>query len=109
MLMKVLNRTRKVPPCITREPLLDVSVDELVKAQGDIYEPSGRLSGLSASDDDDMEVTDLSQSSSDHLQISPQVIVSFLHETFRQWNVIIHKHFPELLSFMQSADCKVYN
>jgi len=86
-------------------PLLDV----FAKVQGDIYEPSGRLSGLSASDDDDMEVTDLSQSSSDHLQISPQVIVSFLNETFRQRNVIIHQHFPDLLSFMQTAKCIIRN
>ena len=90
-------------------PHLEVSVNELVKVQGDTYEPSGRLSGLSASDDDDMEVTDLSQSSSDHLQISPQVIVSFLNETFRQRNVIIHQHFPDLLSFTRTAKCIIRN
>ena len=34
-------------------PHLEVSVNELVKVQGDTYEPSGRLSGLSASDGGD--------------------------------------------------------
>ena len=52
--------------------------------------------------EDNIEVADLSQSSSDHFEVSPQRIANFLNETFRQRKVIIQKHFPDLPAFLQT-------
>ena len=74
---------------------LESFLNEVIKDQSEFCEPDGLLSGLSDSEDN-IEVADLSQSSSDHSEVSPQRIVSF---QMRLRKVNIQKYFPDLPAF----------
>ena len=60
------------------------------------------LSDLSESDED-VEVPELSQPPSNQPMIAPQLVLFFLYETYRQWNVVIKDKFPDRVSFIQTA------
>ena len=55
----------------------------LVTSEAEILDPGGTLSDLSEPDED-VEVPELSQSPSDQPMIAPQLVLSFLNETYRQ-------------------------
>ena len=52
---------------------LESLLNEVIKDQSEFCEPDGFLSGLSDSEDN-IEVADLSQSSSDHSEVSPSAV-----------------------------------
>ena len=65
-------------------------------------DPSGAMSDSTESDEE-MDMTVLSQPIADQPQIPPHLVLSFLYETYRQRNVIIIDHFPNLAPFIQTA------
>ena len=74
----------------------------LVTSEAEILDPWGTLSDLSEPDED-VEVPELSRPPSDQPMIAPQLVLSFLNETYRQWNVVIKDKFPVLVSFIQTT------
>ena len=57
----------------------------------------------STESDEEMDMTVLSQPMTDQLQIPPHLVLSFVNETYRQRNVIIIDHFPDLAPFTQAT------
>jgi len=60
------------------------------------------MSDLTASEEE-MDMTVLSQPMADQPRIPPHLVLSFHNETYRQRNVIIIDHFPDLAPFIQTA------